>query len=213
MPLTLIIVIILVVLIVMLAIGFVKTSTELRRLFQISTSPIISTVSEMINGLTSIRVFGKVQFMSENFDKRVQLNNSVYLHEAYVAVWMSVWLDLSMAVLIAFVSFFVVLTRYVNINSTDNDNVYGFVLSTTLSIGGILPMMLFTLSESLKSISSVQRLHEYYSNDEIERPFETPEAPKKWPSQGKIEVDNLTIRYREGLPLVLKGVNLSVGKF
>jgi ATP-binding cassette subfamily C (CFTR/MRP) protein 1 len=213
MPLTIVVMIVLIFIIVTLAIGFIKTSTELRRLSQNSLSPIISTISEMINGLTSIRVFGKTEFIGANFTERVMLNDRVYLHEGYVQSWMTVWLDVSMAVLIGFVSLFVVLTRYVALTSNDSGNVYGFVLSSTISMGGFLPMMLFTLTESLKSVSSIQRLHEYFTNTNIERPYEVPAAPKDWPTDGKIEIENLTVRYREGLPLVLKGISFNIGRY
>lgn len=213
MPLTLIIVVILLVVIYLLAVGFIKTSTELRRLNQLSTSPIISTLAETINGLTSIRVFDKIDFFSVAYMDRIKVNNRVFLHEGYVQTWMTIWLDISMATLIGSVSFFVVLTRYVNLTSDDSANVYGFVLSSTISMGGYLPMMLFTLTECMKSVSSVQRLHEYFTNKEIERPYEEPAAPKEWPVNGEIEIENLTVRYREGLPLVLDGISLKVGRF
>jgi ATP-binding cassette subfamily C (CFTR/MRP) protein 1 len=213
MPLTIVVMVVLIIIIVTLAIGFIKTSTELRRLSQNSLSPIISTISEMINGLTSIRVFGKTEFIGANFTERVMLNDRVYLHEGYVQSWMTVWLDVSMAVLIGFVSLFVVLTRYVSLTSNESGNVYGFVLSSTISMGGFLPMMLFTLTESLKSVSSIQRLHEYFTNKNIERPYEVPAAPKDWPTDGTINIENLTVRYREGLPLVLKGISFNIGRY
>jgi ATP-binding cassette subfamily C (CFTR/MRP) protein 1 len=62
-------------------------------------------------------------------------------------------------------------------------------------------------------VSSIQRLHQYYKNDELEKSYEDPKAPERWPEFGRIEIENLAIRYREGLPLVLTGINLSVGSF
>ena len=37
------------------------------------------------------------------------------------------------------------------------------------------------------------------------------DAPAAWPTEGKIEVDNLTVRYAEDLPPVLKSLTFNVG--
>lgn len=51
----------------------------------------------------------------------------------------------------------------------------------------------------------------YYSNQlEQEAPhrIETNKPPADWPSQGNITFDQITLRYRPGLPLVLKNLSL-----
>lgn len=36
-------------------------------------------------------------------------------------------------------------------------------------------------------------------------------VPKKgWPHQGKVQFKDFSMRYREGLPLVVKGINLTI---
>ena len=37
-----------------------------------------------------------------------------------------------------------------------------------------------------------------------------PSYTSTWPSQGIIAMNNVTMRYREGLPLVLKGMTLTI---
>jgi ABC-type multidrug transport system fused ATPase/permease subunit len=45
----------------------------------------------------------------------------------------------------------------------------------------------------------------------IEAPPDSPNPPAtSWPAKGAIEFKNLTMRYREGLPLVLKGINCHI---
>jgi ABC-type bacteriocin/lantibiotic exporter with double-glycine peptidase domain len=34
--------------------------------------------------------------------------------------------------------------------------------------------------------------------------------PENWPNKGAIEFRNVSVRYREGLPLVLDGVNIHI---
>jgi len=54
----------------------------------------------------------------------------------------------------------------------------------------------------------------YSSSDMLQKeaPHEIPEnrPPKNWPSQGAIEIKDLSLRYRPGLPNVLHGISLSI---
>lgn len=63
-------------------------------------------------------------------------------------------------------------------------------------------------------MASVETLTHYSHGNNIEQeaPHEIKETkpPSEWPSQGAIEFKDLTMRYRPGLPLVLKGLSLSV---
>lgn len=61
-----------------------------------------------------------------------------------------------------------------------------------------------------RDIVSVERIGEYEQTVQ-EAPFELPAVqPAKWPTQGAITFTNVKLRYREGLPLVLKGLNFTV---
>ena len=62
----------------------------------------------------------------------------------------------------------------------------------------------------LKEMSGVERIYEYSQWKIHEKPWEKPKAPKEWATRGKIFIKNLKIRYRENLPLVLKGVTFEV---
>ena len=63
-------------------------------------------------------------------------------------------------------------------------------------------------------MNSVERVVEYSSSSigETEKPAFIPSRrpPADWPSQGAIELRGLCIRYRPGLPDVLKSLTLSV---
>ena len=68
------------------------------------------------------------------------------------------------------------------------------------------------LSGVENDMSSVERIVHYAHNLEQEPPHEIPErkpaAP--WPSEGKLEIKNAFLRYRPELPLVLKGLSMTV---
>jgi ATP-binding cassette subfamily C (CFTR/MRP) protein 1 len=62
----------------------------------------------------------------------------------------------------------------------------------------------------MKSSTSIERLHEYSENNDLEKSFDAPEAPKGWPRFGGVDVKNISVRYRDGLQLVLKNVSFKV---
>ena len=61
-------------------------------------------------------------------------------------------------------------------------------------------------------MNSAERI-QYYANDlDQEAAQEMPEAnlDPAWPQQGAIDFDNVVLRYREGLPIVLKGITMQI---
>ena len=60
---------------------------------------------------------------------------------------------------------------------------------------------------------SVERIQEYQAGlpQEAAWALPTDPTPHTWPAAGAVAVQGLQLRYRPGLPLVLKGVDLAVG--
>ena len=59
---------------------------------------------------------------------------------------------------------------------------------------------------------SVERIREY-QNTPTEAPAELPsdkQLPPEWPEDGAVELRNYATRYRAGMPLVLKGISVSI---
>jgi len=59
------------------------------------------------------------------------------------------------------------------------------------------------------NIVAIERVDEY-SDVKQEAPWKTVEMNPEWPQKGIVEFRNFQVRYREGLDLVLKGINFSV---
>ena len=70
-----------------------------------------------------------------------------------------------------------------------------------------------SLGRLMNDLSIVERLKEYCDFTQFERPFVLESDSKIdpfWPREGGVEISNLSVRYREGLPLVIKDLNLSI---
>jgi ATP-binding cassette subfamily C (CFTR/MRP) protein 1 len=66
------------------------------------------------------------------------------------------------------------------------------------------------LAEVENNMNSTERIHHYGTQLEEEAPLHMGEVRSTWPEHGEIVFDNVEMRYRDGLPLVLKGLSMHV---
>jgi ATP-binding cassette subfamily C (CFTR/MRP) protein 1 len=66
------------------------------------------------------------------------------------------------------------------------------------------------LAEVENNMNSTERIHHYGTQLEEEAPLHMGEVRPTWPEHGEIVFDNVEMRYRDGLPLVLKGLSMHV---
>ena len=61
-------------------------------------------------------------------------------------------------------------------------------------------------------MNSVERILHYATEIEQEAPNQRPEnkPPPDWPQNGEVEINNISLRYRPGLPIVLKNLTMSI---
>lgn len=66
------------------------------------------------------------------------------------------------------------------------------------------------VSNAETSIVAVERIKEYQENKQ-EAAWNKPDSTSKsWPEKGSVEFQNYSVRYREGLDLVLKDLNFKI---
>jgi len=95
--------------------------------------------------------------------------------------------------------------------TTQDPGDIGIMLTYLIIASSSTTSILVTSSNLAKSASSIQRLHEYAYWDEHEKDFDKPvPAVQNWPKTGSIKISNLSARYRDQLPLVLKDINIDI---
>ncbi|CAK4098986.1 unnamed protein product, partial [Aphanomyces euteiches] len=184
---------------------FNLSSSELKRMEGISRSPVVTKVSETINGLSTIRAFN----MGDKFleSQRRSLDHHIsFTHTLSVSNrWFQMRLDLVSSILIIGVAFIAVLTKSsIGLTAAGLSLTYASQLSLNLS-------KLSTFSNMVENtMTAVERLAQY---DSLDNENDTPgaiEPPSEWPQEGTIEFKNYSMRYHEHLDLVLKNVSLTV---
>jgi len=121
--------------------------------------------------------------------------------------WLGLRLDFLGILLILSVSMLTVGTRF-----TVSPAKTGVALSCILSIQQAFGWMIRQLAEVENNMNSVERIVYYARDLEQEAPHEIPERKPaaSWPSEAKLEIKDAVLKYRPELPLVLKGLNMTV---
>ncbi|KAH9003059.1 ABC transporter [Lactarius hatsudake] len=177
------------------------------RLDAILRSSLYSHFSETLSGIATIRAYGEEgRFVKENRDQ-VNIENRAYWMTLTNQRWLGIRLDFLGTLLTLVVAMLTVATRF-SISPAQT----GVTLSYILSIQQTFTWMVRQLAEVENDMNSVERLVYYARDLEQEPPHEIPEQRPRapWPSKGRLEINEAVLKYRPELPLVLKGLTMSV---
>ena len=181
------------------------SAREMKRFESVLRSHVFAKFSEGLSGTSSIRAYGLkdrfVQGIRESLD---EMNSAYYLTFANQR-WLSTRLDM-IGNLLVFVTGILVITSRFNVSPS----IAGLVLSYILSIVQMIQFTVRQLAEVENGMNATERLHYYGTALEEEAPLHTIDVRKSWPESGEIIFDNVQMRYRENLPLVLSGLNMHV---
>lgn len=185
---------------------FNRTALELKRLDAISKSPIYAHFSETLGGLSTLRAYSKQdQSRAQNMVK-IDLNQRAFFSWIVANRWFTLYLEMAGSILIFVTAIFSVIQRDTLAPATS-----GLVLTYAIQVTQYLGFTVRSITEMEGQMSSVERANFYRRELPQERPDDVEGVVSEaWPSEGDIAFDNVQMRYREGLPLVLKGVNLVV---
>ena len=188
---------------------FTPTARELQRLEAVSRSPMISHFTETVLGATTIRAFD----MSKIFEGRAIEYLDVNLRPTQLGQEARRWLDQRLEVLNVFVQFFTALFCLLAKDSL-SPSYAGLALHKALSISAILSFLVMMRTFLETSMNAVERINFYTNEIPQENQVVALSAPANigtsWPLAGSIEFRKYCMRYRPGLPLVLRELTLSI---
>jgi ATP-binding cassette subfamily C (CFTR/MRP) protein 1 len=192
---------------VMLQRYFVPTSRETQRLESVSRSPIYAHFGESVNGIKTIQAFNRQKQFIAISDELMDLNAAAYMTKCLSTEWLNMRLDF-VGMLIGGMAAFLSASGGVGVVFT------GLILTYALEVPKFLKFGTMMASRVESDFNSVERILQYMKVD-TEADEDTPPEVRKglppaFPSKSTLEFRNYSMRYRDGLPLVLKNVSFTV---
>ena len=188
------------------AASYYRTSArELKRHEAVLRSTVFARFSESISGVSSIRAYGMQKYFVTRVREAMDDMNSAYYLTFANQRWLAVRLDLIGNLLVFTTAILVVTDRF-----SVNPSIAGLVLSYILSIVQMIQFTVRQLAEVENNMNATERLHYYGTELDQEAPLKQREVADNWPQQGQISFENVEMRYRAELPLVLRGLDMDV---
>ncbi|KDQ12182.1 hypothetical protein BOTBODRAFT_34790 [Botryobasidium botryosum FD-172 SS1] len=182
-----------------------RTSREAQRMDSLLRSLLYASYTEALTGLSTIRAFREQARFIRVTDHNVDIGNRAYFLTIACQRWLGVRVDAMGNLVILAIGL-----ASIFYGATTNPATLGVVLTYALSITSILNPLIRQLAKVESNMNVVERVL-FYGDLPQEGAATTPDdPPPNWPASGRVEFKDVSLRYREGLPLVLSGLSFEI---
>ena len=186
---------------------YIPTAREVQRIESVTRSPIYAHFGETVAGVNSIRAFQREADFVRMSDQLMDANSNAYITQRLAAAWLSMRLDAIGMIIVGMAGFLAV--------SGSMDVVFaGLMLTYSIEVTKFLKFGTQLASKVESDFNSVERVQQYLTPPTEGARDTAPEVaaalPSPFPAANAIEFKDFTMRYRPGLPLVLKGLSFAV---
>lgn len=174
---------------------------EAKRLESSAKSPIIEQFGSLLTGVSTIRAFDK----SDTYITRMYSKIDDHVSSSWYLCAFNRWMGWRMSLVGGFFATFVAVM--ILLNGIDAA-LAGFALSFALQCGSAVNLSIRFYTDVELGMNAAERIIEY-TNLATESQ-EGADPPAAWPSEGRLEVNDLVVGYAPDLPPVLKGLTFQV---
>ncbi|KAJ4199407.1 hypothetical protein NW767_008215 [Fusarium falciforme] len=183
---------------------YLKAAREIKRLEAVARSPVLDLLLSVSEGLATIRGFGRVACYVDKMHQAVDRRTRALWHLSLFNAWLSFRLNMIGATFAMLAALLIVRTR--NLDAS----VAGFALSFVLQFTAATDFALRRYASLELDMNALERVLEF-THVETEAETETGGiVPATWPTQGLVQVCNITARYKPTGPDVLRNVSLTL---
>jgi ABC-type multidrug transport system fused ATPase/permease subunit len=181
---------------------YMTGAREAKRLESNAKSPVFEQFGSALTGVGTIRAFDKCDVYIQRMYSKIDDHSTSFWHLWAFNRWMG-WRMSSVGGLFAtFVAIMILLIDGIDAALA------GFALSYALDYGSVVIWTIRHYTNLELDMNAAERIIEY-SRLPTES-LEGADPPAAWPSEGRLEVNNLVVGYAADLPPVLKGLTFSV---
>ncbi|KAA8518676.1 hypothetical protein F0562_016150 [Nyssa sinensis] len=183
---------------------YLSSARELIRINGATKAPIMNYAAETSLGVVSIRAFNMAEKFFEKYLKLVDTDARLFFHSNAATEWLLLRVEALQNLILLMTSLLLILLPQGYFPS----GLVGLSLSYALSLNTVQVIMTRWYCNLANYIISVERIKQF-----MHIPAEPPaivnerRPPASWPSHGRIELQDLKVRYRPNAPLVLKGID------
>nr|QFR37217.1 ABC transporter [Cyberlindnera americana] len=183
-----------------------QSALDIKRLEANGRSSVFALFNESLSGMKVIKSYASADRFKVQYEHLVDKMNTAYFFTFASQRWLSVRLDVISSMLTLLLSILCVCGVF-SVNSASA----GLMVSYMVQMCATMSILLRSFTQVENDFNSVERLFEYAYDLPQEPGFDMDEKPEEsWPQTGSIDFDDVSLSYREGLPLVLKNVSFSV---
>lgn len=182
---------------------YVDSARELVRINGTTKAPVMNYASESILGVVTIRAFAATDRFIHNNLQLIDNDATMFFHTVAAQEWVLIRVEALQSLTIFTSSLFLILVP----PGVISPGFAGLCLSYALSLTAAQVFLTRYYSYLENYIISVERIKQY-----MHLPSEPPtiipdnRPPISWPREGRIDLQDLKIKYRPNTPLVLKGI-------
>ncbi|CAK9137377.1 unnamed protein product [Ilex paraguariensis] len=182
---------------------YITTARELARMIGIRKAPILHHFSESISGAAIVRCFNEEVRFLKNILSLIDAYSCVSFHNSATMEWLCLRINFLFNLVV-----FLLLIILVNLpKSAIDPSLAGLAATYGLNLNVLQAWVIWNLCNVENKMISVERILQF-TNIPSEAPLviENFRPEPDWPTNGKIELEDLHVQYSPALPRVLKGI-------
>ncbi|CAF3931361.1 unnamed protein product [Rotaria sordida] len=185
-----------------------RSFRQLKRLENMTRSPVYALFSTSLSGLSTIRAFKAEKSFIQLISKKMDVNTSAYLIVQAATQCFAFMLTILGSFILLVTSIRIVFLS----NQIDSPDT-ALSLISTIFIASCFQWSLRKFVEADTLMTSAQRIDEYGHLPREENENDCKRLVKTspdWPNEGRIEFRNYSLRYRANLPYTLRNIDLHI---
>ena len=186
---------------------YIPACRELQRIESITRSPIYSGLGEAVLGVETIRAYRAQAHFILEADLKAQKNADAFISQRMAACWLNMRLRFIGTGIVLLASFLVIQGK-VEAGIAGLTLVYALDVTKYMEHGTNMASQLETQMNAVERV--VQYLDLPLEKNHTTEPDVAKELPESWPAKGKLEIVDLSMKYRDNLPLVLNKISFTV---
>ncbi|KAG1837297.1 hypothetical protein F4604DRAFT_1843943 [Suillus subluteus] len=192
----------------LLALGYLKTGRDLRRMESNSRSPIFSGFSELLEGIVTVRAFSAEQRFLDDLHDKIDVTTKMWYNFWMTNRWLLLNFD-GLGGLAVLTTTLLALSGYVSAGTA------GLCITSAMTFTSSVYWACRFWTALELDLNSVERVVEYLDlPQEPPAIIESSRPPAYWPSsstkEGLLTVEDLVIKYSPELPPVLHNVSFTL---